>query len=168
LSSDTIAQAHALNRIVKVVAGFYYGDEVSTVFSGLIERFAASAGKTGGQFYTPKSVSQIMARIVTDGIVESDSAFTAYDPTCGSGSTVLALRDEVPGGKRPGAIKYYGQEKELTTYNLARMNLLLSGVSYSNVILNNADTMGNDWPDGQDAKGIDHPRSFDAVIKYMR
>jgi type I restriction enzyme M protein len=164
LGSDTTARARSLNRIVKVVASFEYGNEVSEVFSGLIERFAASAGKTGGQFYTPHSVSQIMAKVVTDGIVESDATFTAYDPTCGSGSTVLALRDEVLGGKRPGAIKYYGQEKELTTYNLARMNLLLSGVSYSNVILSNADTLGNDWPDGQDAKGIDHPRSFDAVV----
>jgi type I restriction enzyme M protein len=164
LGSDTTARAHSLNRIVKVVAGFEYGDEVSTAFTGLIERFAASAGKTGGQFYTPHSVSQIMAKIVTDGITESDSAFTVYDPTCGSGSTVLALLDEVPGGKRPGAIRYYGQEKELTTYNLARMNLLLSGVSYRNVILSNADTLGNDWPDGQDAKGHDHPRSFDAVV----
>jgi type I restriction enzyme M protein len=164
LGADTTSRAHTLNRIAKVVANFEYGDEVTTVFSGLIERFAASAGKTGGQFYTPHSVSQIMANLVTDGVVESDTAFTAYDPTCGSGSTVLALRNAVPGGKRPGAIKYYGQEKELTTYNLARMNLLLSGISYNNIILNNADTLGNDWPDGLDAKGIDHPRSFDAVV----
>lgn len=164
LGSDTTARAHSLNRIVKVVADFEYGDEVSAVFTGLIERFAASAGKIGGQFYTPHSVSQIMAKIVTDGITESDSTFTVYDPTCGSGSTMLALLDEVPGGKRPGAIKFYGQEKELTTYNLARMNLLLSGVSYSNIILSNADTLGSDWPDGQDEKGNDHPRSFDAVV----
>ncbi len=164
LGSDTTARAQSLNRIVKVVAGLEYGDAVSAVFTGLIERFAASAGKTGGQFYTPRTVSQIIAKVVTDGITESDSVFTVYDPTCGSGSTMLALLDEVPGGKRPGAIRYYGQEKELTTYNLARMNLILSGVSYRNVILNNADTLGNDWPDGQDEKGHDHPRSFDAVV----
>lgn len=164
LGSDTTTRAHSLSRIVKVVAGFVYGDDVSTVFTELIERFAASAGKTGGKFYTPHSVSQIMAKIVTDGITASDSTFTVYDPACGSGSTLLALGDHLPGGKRPGAIKYYGQEKELTTYNLARMNLLLSGVSYSNIILSNTDTLGNDWPDGQDAKGIDHPRSFDAVV----
>ncbi|MCO6434807.1 type I restriction-modification system subunit M [Nitrosomonas nitrosa] len=164
LGSDTNARTHSLNKIVKLVAGFEYGDKAGALFGKLIERFAASAGKTGGQFYTPQSVSQIMAKIVTDDITESDSAFTVYDPTCGSGSTVLALRDEVPGGHRPGAIKYYGQEKELTTYNLARMNLLLNGVSYSNIILNNADTLEIDWPDGQDAKGIDHPRSFDAIV----
>ena len=164
LGGDTTARARSLGSIVKVVAGFEYDGEIGTLFKGLIERFATSAGKTGGKFYTPDSVSKIMARIVADNVDESDVAFTVLDPACGSGSTLLALTDEIPGGSRPGAIKYYGQEKELTTYNLVRMNLLLNGASYSNIILNNHDTLATDWPDGPDERGFDHPRAFDAVV----
>ena len=57
-----------------------------------------------------------------------------------------------------------GQELNTTTYNLARMNLMMHDVTYSNMTLNNADTLESDWPDGPDEKGIDHPRSFDAVV----
>ena len=61
-------------------------------------------------------------------------------------------------------IKYLGQEKNTITYNLARMNLMMHNVSYNNMALSNADTLEIDWPDGPDEKGIDHPRSFDAVV----
>ena len=62
-------------------------------------------------------------------------------------------------------IKYYGQELNTTTYNLARMNLMMHGVSFNNMYLSNADTLESDWPDGPDAKGIDQPNcSFDAVV----
>ena len=82
----------------------------------------------------------------------------------GSGSLLLTVRDELAGGNRPGAVKFYGQELNTTTYNLARMNLMMHGVSFNNMNLNNADTLEADWPDGPDEKGIDQPRSFDAVV----
>ena len=169
LGSSTNERAKALNRIVKLVDGVEYKsddgkDILGEIYEYLIGQFAASAGKKGGEFYTPHEVSKILAKIVTDGVEESDSVFSVYDPTCGSGSLLLTVQDEVPGGNNAGAVKFYGQELNTTTYNLARMNLMMHGVSFQNMCLSNADTLENDWPDGKDAKGIDHPRTFDAVV----
>ena len=87
-----------------------------------------------------------------------------YDPAMGSGSLLLTVREELPKGEKTKTVKFYGQELNTTTYNLARMNLMMHNVSYNNMKLNNADTLEVDWPDGPDEKGIDHPRSFDAVV----
>jgi type I restriction enzyme M protein len=169
LGSSTNERAKSLNRIVKLVDGIdYKGDDgrdiLGAIYEYLIGQFAASAGKKGGEFYTPHEVSKILAKVVTDDVVESDQTFSVYDPTCGSGSLLLTVQGEVPGGDKPGAIKFYGQEKNTTTYNLARMNLMMHGVSFNNMTLSNADTLESDWPDGMDVKGVDHPRSFDAVV----
>lgn len=169
LGSSTNERAKSLNRIVKLVDDIDYKGEdgkdiLGAIYEYLIAQFAASAGKKGGEFYTPHEVSKILAKIVTNGVEESDNTFSVYDPTCGSGSLLLTVQDELPGGDKPGAIKFYGQEKNTTTYNLARMNLMMHGVSFNNMTLSNADTLESDWPDGPDAKGIDHPRSFDAVV----
>lgn len=169
LGSSTTERAKSLNRIAKLVDGIEYKsddgkDILGAIYEYLIGQFAASAGKKGGEFYTPHEVSEILAKIVTDDVEESDQIFSVYDPACGSGSLLLTVQGEVPGGYKPGAIKFYGQEKNTTTYNLARMNLMMHGVSFKNMSLSNADTLESDWPDGPDAKGIDHPRSFDAVV----
>ncbi|MDN4066639.1 type I restriction-modification system subunit M [Paenibacillus vini] len=169
LGSSTNERAKSLNRIVKLVDGIDYKGEdgqdiLGAIYEYLIGQFAASAGKKGGEFYTPHEVSKILAKIVTDGVGESDKTFAVYDPTCGSGSLLLTVQGELPGGHKPGAIKFFGQEKNTTTYNLARMNLMMHGVSFNNMTLSNADTLESDWPDGPDEKGIDHPRSFDAVV----
>ena len=169
LGSSTNERAKSLNRIVKLVDGIDYkgndGEDVlGAIYEYLIGQFAASAGKKGGEFYTPHAVSKILAKLVTDDVEESDKTFSVYDPTCGSGSLLLTVQGELPWGDRPGAIKFYGQEKNTTTYNLARMNLMMHGVSFTNMTLSNADTLESDWPDGIDAKGVDHPRSFDAVV----
>lgn len=169
LGSTTNERAKSLNRIVKLVDGVEYKsddgrDILGEIYEYLIGQFAASAGKKGGEFYTPHEVSKVLAKIVTDGVRESDMVFTVYDPTCGSGSLLLTVQNEVPGGKNIGAVKFYGQELNTTTFNLARMNLMMHGVSFQNMNLSNADTLESDWPDGADVKGIDHPRSFDAVV----
>lgn len=169
LGSTTNERAKSLNRIVKLVDSVEYKsddgrDILGEIYEYLIGQFAASAGKKGGEFYTPHEVSKILAKVVTDGVEESDHIFSVYDPACGSGSLLLTVQDEVPGGSNAGAVKFYGQELNTTTYNLARMNLMMHGVSFQNMSLSNADTLESDWPDGLDAKGIDHPRSFDAVV----
>lgn len=169
LGSSTNERAKSLNRIVKLVNGVDYKGEdnqdiLGAIYEYLIGQFAASAGKKGGEFYTPHEVSKVLAKIVTDGVEESERTFTVYDPTCGSGSLLLTVQGELPGGDQPGAIKFFGQEKNTTTYNLARMNLMMNGVSFNNMTLSNANTLESDWPDGLDAKGNDHPRSFDAVV----
>lgn len=169
LGSSTNDRAKSLNRIVKLVDDINYKsddgrDILGFIYEELIKKFAASAGKKGGEFYTPHEVSQILAKIVTDKVEQTERTFSVYDPTMGSGSLLLTVGNELPNGQKPGAIKYFGQELNTTTYNLARMNLMMHGVTYSNMNLSNADTLESDWPDGPDEKGVDHPRSFDAVV----
>lgn len=169
LGSSTTARAKSLNTIVKLVDKIEYKSEdgkdiLGEIYEYLIGQFAASAGKKGGEFYTPHQVSRILAKIVTAGVEKKEEPFMVYDPAMGSGSLLLTVRDELPGGDEIGAIKFYGQELNTTTYNLARMNLMMHNVSFNNIILNNADTLEIDWPDGPDEKGVDHPRSFDAVV----
>ena len=85
-----------------------------------------------------------------------------YDPAVGSGSLLLTVGQELPDGQ---PVKYYGQELNTTTYNLARMNLMMHDVSFINMDLKNADTLESDWPNGKNAKGIDDPLcTFDAVV----
>jgi len=166
LGNSTNERAKSLNNIVKLVDGIEYkGDDgrdiLGEIYEYLICKFAASAGKKGGEFYTPHQISKILAKIVTNGVEKSDEFFNIYDPTMGSGSLLLTVGQELPKGT---PMKYFGQELNTTTYNLARMNLMMHDVSYNNMTLNNADTLESDWPDGPDGKGIDHPRSFDAVV----
>ncbi|NLU07888.1 MAG: type I restriction-modification system subunit M [Clostridiales bacterium] len=166
LGSSTNERAKSLNNVVKLVDEIEYkGDDgkdiLGEIYEYLIGKFAASAGKKGGEFYTPHQVSKILAKIVTSGVEKSNEFFNVYDPTMGSGSLLLTVGQELPDGT---PIKYFGQELNTTTYNLARMNLMMHNVSYNNMTLNNADTLENDWPDGPDENGIDHPRSFDAVV----
>ena len=166
LGSSTNERAKSLNRIVKLVDSIDYKsddgkDILGEIYEYLIGQFAASSGKKGGEFYTPHEVSEILSRLVTLGKEKSDTFFSVYDPTMGSGSLLLTVGQNLPEGQ---PIKYFGQEKNTTTYNLARMNLMMHGVSFNNMTLSNADTLESDWPDGLDAKGVDHPRSFDAVV----
>ncbi|WP_416044700.1 type I restriction-modification system subunit M [Clostridium tyrobutyricum] len=166
LGSSTNERAKSLNNIVKLVDEVEYkGDDgrdiLGEIYEYLIGKFAASAGKKGGEFYTPHQVSKILAKLVTNGVEKSNEFFNIYDPTMGSGSLLLTVGQELSDGI---TMKYFGQELNTTTYNLARMNLMMHNVSYNNMTLNNADTLGSDWPDGPDGKGIDHPRSFDAVV----
>lgn len=169
LGSSTVARAKSLNNIVKLVDSVEYKSEdgkdiLGEIYEYLIGQFAASAGKKGGEFYTPHQVSKVLAKIVTNEVVKTEESFTVYDPTMGSGSLLLTVKGEIPDGDKAGAIKFFGQELNTTTYNLARMNLMMHDVSYTNMNLRNADTLEMDWPDGIDDSGVDRPRSFDAVV----
>lgn len=169
LGNSTTARAKSLNNIVKLVNKVEYKssdgkDILGEIYEYLIGQFAASAGKKGGEFYTPHQVSRILAKIVTADTEKSEDTFMVYDPAMGSGSLLLTVRDELLKENKLRAIKFYGQELNTTTYNLARMNLMMHDVSYNNMYLSNADTLEMDWPDGPDEKGMDHPRSFDAVV----
>lgn len=121
-------------------------DILGDAYEYLIGQFAASAGKKAGEFYTPQQVSTIMAKIVT---LNKTSLKSVYDPTCGSGSLLLRI------GREARVARYYGQELNSTTYNLARMNMLLHGISFRNFDIKNDDT-------------IEHPQhldyKFEAVV----
>ena len=167
LGSSTNDRAKSLSRIVKLIDSIDFKsddgtDILGTIYEYLIKQFAASAGKKGGEFYTPHEVSEIISKIVTLDKEKSDASFMVYDPAVGAGSLLLTVGQELPDGQ---PVKYYGQELNTTTYNLARMNLMMHDVSFINMDLKNADTLESDWPNGKNAKGIDDPLcTFDAVV----
>lgn len=108
-------------------------DVLGDAYEYLIGEFAAGAGKKAGEFYTPQPVSTLLAKLVTVGRPKLRSV---YDPTCGSGSLLLRVKREAM-----GVDKIYGQELNRTTYNLARMNMILHGVHYSDFDIKQEDTL---------------------------
>jgi type I restriction enzyme M protein len=109
-------------------------DVLGDAYEYLIGQFAANAGKKAGEFYTPQAVSEILARVVTLGKKEIKDV---YDPTCGSGSLLLRISQHAKIGK------YYGQELNSTTYNLARMNMMLHKVPFNRFDIYQGDTLEN-------------------------
>lgn len=108
-------------------------DVLGDAYEYLIGQFASGAGKKAGEFYTPPMVSKLLAKLVTMG---KDKLKSVYDPTCGSGSLLLRVAKEV---KEVG--KFYGQESNPSTYNLARMNMILHGVHYRQFDIQQDDTL---------------------------
>ena len=108
-------------------------DVLGDAYEYLIGQFASGAGKKAGEFYTPQEVSKILAKIVT---TSKHKLKSVYDPTCGSGSLLLRVAREVQ-----DVSNYYGQEMNRTTYNLARMNMILHGVHYRKFDIKQEDTL---------------------------
>ena len=129
-------------------------DVLGDAYEYMIGQFASGAGKKGGEFYTPQQVSSILAKIIAHDTPELESI---YDPTCGSGSLLLRVYKETIKEQNGKAelIKLYGQELNTTTYNLARMNLILHGVHWNNFSIRNGDTLKDDLHKGA---------KFDAII----
>ena len=134
-------------------------DVLGDAYVYLIGQFASGAGKKAGEFFTPEEVSTILARIVITG---KKSLKNVYDPTCGSGSLLLRVAREMlrvarklKQGVEP--IQFYGQEMNPTTYNLARMNMILHGVHYKRFDLKNEDTLEHPAPEHAELR-------FDAIV----
>lgn len=168
LGTSTNERAKALNDIVLMINEFTFKDDsghdlLGDVYEYLIGQFAANSGKKGGEFYTPHEVSQVLAKIVTTEPLNGNDQFRVYDPTMGSGSLLLTVQKELPNGDEEGSVEFYGQELNTTTYNLARMNLMMHGVNYRNMELKRADTLDADWPFAE-KNGIQSPLTFDAVV----
>ncbi|MEQ6117972.1 type I restriction-modification system subunit M [Reichenbachiella sp. MALMAid0571] len=108
-------------------------DVLGDAYEYLIGQFASGAGKKAGEFYTPQEVSMVLAKLVTTGKSKLKSV---YDPTCGSGSLLLRVAKEVQ-----EVSNFYGQELNRTTYNLARMNMILHGVHYRKFDIKQEDTL---------------------------
>lgn len=124
-------------------------DILGDAYEYLIGQFAAGSGKKAGEFYTPQQISSILSAIVT---LDSQDPSTGkkkklekvLDFTCGSGSLLLNVRNQIL--KEGGSIgKLYGQEKNITTFNLARMNMLLHGVKDTEFEIHHGDSLLNDW-----------------------
>ncbi|QKS69717.1 type I restriction-modification system subunit M [Paenalkalicoccus suaedae] len=131
----------------------YEGDVIGDAYEYLIGEFASEAGKKAGEFYTPHMVSDMMSQIVAIG-QEDKKWFSVFDPTMGSGSLMLNVRNYL---QHPDKVKYHGQELNTTTFNLAKMNLILHGVDPEEMRVRNGDTLNKDWP-------TDEPYTFDSVV----
>ena len=124
-------------------------DILGDAYEYLIGQFAAGSGKKAGEFYTPQRISDILSAIVTldsqdPGQGEKKKLERVLDFACGSGSLLLNVRKKMHDvGGTIGRI--YGQEKNITTYNLARMNMLLHGVKDIEFEIHHGDTLENDW-----------------------
>lgn len=167
LGTSPASRAKALNQIVIMINEIDLMDTdgrdiLGTAYEFLIKKFAANSGKSAGEFYTPHEVSVILSRLVTQG-ANPTGTYSVYDPTMGSGSLLLTVQQQLVNGNKPGRVQFYGQELNTTTFNLARMNLMMHDVDYQNMDLRNANTLESDWPDGE-VDGIDRPRRFDAVV----
>ncbi|MFS9357801.1 type I restriction-modification system subunit M [Streptococcus mitis] len=134
------------------VAG-HAGDMLGDAYEYLIGQFATDSGKKAGEFYTPQPVAKLMTQIAFLGR-EDQLGFTIYDATMGSGSLLLNAKKY---SHKPQTVVYFGQELNTSTYNLARMNMILHGVPVENQFLHNADTLDEDWP-------TQEPTNFDGVL----
>ena len=108
-------------------------DVLGDAYEYLIGEFASGAGKKAGEFYTPQTVSTLLAKIVTQG---KERLRSVYDPTCGSGSLLLRVKREVK-----DVDMIFGQEMNRTTYNLARMNMILHDVHFAKFDIKQEDTL---------------------------
>ncbi|OYS59318.1 type I restriction-modification system subunit M [Limosilactobacillus reuteri] len=149
--TDTISSV--LNAIGKIDLVKLPGDSLGDAYEFLISRFASDSGKKAGEFYTPQQVSELLTRLTLINKDYSDG-MTVYDPAMGSASLLLQFRNFV---KNKDEIIYYGQEINTSTYNLARMNMILHHVDIANQRLKNGDTLDADWPPTM-------KNNFDAVV----
>jgi type I restriction enzyme M protein len=155
-----------IKKIAEGLANFSTdSDTLGDAYEYLIGQFAAGSGKKAGEFYTPQQISSILSGIVT---LDSQEPATGkkkhldsvFDFACGSGSLLLNVRHRLA---PHGIGKIYGQEKNITTYNLARMNMLLHGVKDSEFEIFHGDTLINDWDMLREANPAKMPK-FDAVV----
>jgi len=140
-------------------------DALGDAYEYLIGQFAAGSGKKAGEFYTPQQISTILSEIVTldsqdPSLGKKKHLESVFDFACGSGSLLLNVRNQLGNN---GVGKIYGQEKNITTYNLARMNMLLHGVKTSEFEIFHGDTLTNDWDKLREANPSKKP-SFDAIV----
>lgn len=175
LNSEKLGKSYTerntlLCKVIKTIANKLAelsvdSDDLGDAYEYLIGQFAAGSGQKAGEFYTPQMVSNILSKIVTLDCQDPKSGHKrkidkVLDFACGSGSLLLNVRKEM-GANAIG--KIYGQEKNITTYNLARMNMLLHGVKDTEFEIHHGDTLVNDW----DILNEENPSkkiTFDAIV----
>lgn len=144
-------------------------DDLGDAYEYLIGQFAAGSGKKAGEFYTPQKISNILSEIV---ILDSQDPATGkknkldkvFDMACGSGSLLLNVRKKMSNQEPKGTIgKVYGQENNVTTYNLARMNMLLHGIKDTEFEIFHGDTLKNQW-DVLNEMNPSKKTVFDAIV----
>lgn len=157
MGNEDQRQTHAIASLIKEIDNIdlLNSDDklIGDSYEYLIHIFASGTGKMTGEFYTPQAVSEIMTRIAISGQAEKKE-LSVYDACMGSGSLLLkANRFSLDSMN----IRFYGQELNMSTYNLARMNMFFHGVDPWNQHLRNGDALGEDWPTGEESE-------FDMVL----
>lgn len=177
LGSDKLGKTYAdrnaklcmvIQKIAEGLAGFSADiDALGDAYEFLLGQFAAGAGKKAGEFYTPQQISDVLSAIVTLDSQEPKTGTkkqleSVMDMACGSGSLLLNVRKKM--NQTGGAIgKIFGQENNITTYNLARMNMLLHGVKNTEFEIFHGDTLLNEWDIMRELNPAKKP-SFDAIV----
>ena len=142
----TVAEKNKrLADILTGIAGINFGnfqdneiDAFGDAYEYLISKYASNAGKSGGEFFTPQTVSKLLSRLVMDGKTNINKV---YDPTCGSGSLLLQMKKQFD--EHIIEEGFFGQEINMTNFNLARMNMFLHNVNYNNFSIKRGDTLIN-------------------------
>lgn len=141
----TVAKRNELlAKVLRAVDGMQLADTLTDhkndvfgdAYEYLMQMYAASAGKSGGEFFTPQGVSELLARLATEGNAQIRRV---YDPACGSGSLLLKFAKTV--GRDNPNLQYFGQEINPSTYNLCRINMFLHGINFSNFDIALGDTL---------------------------
>lgn len=158
LGNSVLQRNERLYKLLKAIQSLKLGkyqdntiDAFGDAYEYLMTMYASSAGKSGGEFFTPQEVSELLAKIVSLG---RKSVNKVYDPACGSGSLLLKFAKVL--GKENIRNGFYGQEINLTTYNLARINMFLHDINYEKFNIAHGDTLINPQHEG------DEP--FDAIV----
>ncbi|MCQ2840072.1 type I restriction-modification system subunit M [Helicobacter pylori] len=158
LGSSHKNRVEKLTKILQAIGGMQLGDYLKSgidvfgdAYEYLMTMYASNAGKSGGEFFTPQEVSELLAKIA---LHNQESVNKVYDPCCGSGSLLLQF-SKVLGDKNVSK-GYFGQESNLTTYNLCRINMFLHDINYSKFHIALGDTLLD--PKHED----DEP--FDAIV----
>lgn len=176
LASDKLGRKYAdrnaklcsvISEIARGLALTADSDRLGDAYEYLLGQFAAGSGKKAGEFYTPQQISNILSGIVTLDSQEPktgtrDKLESVFDFACGSGSLLLNIRHRMKDAG--GTIgKIYGQEYNVTTYNLARMNMLLHGVKDTEFEIYHGDTLTNSWDWLRETNPAKKPK-FDAIV----
>lgn len=158
LGADLAERNARLAKVIEGIRGLDFGsvrdahiDLFGDAYEYLMNMYASKAGKSGGEFFTPQEVSELLARIV---IGDRTSVNKVYDPACGSGSLLLKFAKFL--GQENVRMGFFGQEINPTTYNLCRMNMFLHHINYDRFDIARGDTLTNPqhWDD----------EPFDAIV----
>jgi len=158
IGNTVIKRNQQLSNLLEAIAGLRFGDYADNsidafgdAYEFLMTMYASNAGKSGGEFFTPQEVSELLAEITTVGKKEVNKV---YDPACGSGSLLLKFAKVL--GKDNVRHGFFGQEINLTTYNLCRINMFLHDINYEKFDIAHGDTLidPKHWDD----------EPFDAIV----
>ena len=145
LGATTLVRNKKLAEVLFAIAKLDFGDIkdgkidlFGDAYEYLMRMYASNAGKSGGEYFTPQEVSRLLALIASSG---QDEINKAYDPACGSGSLLLQVGKVFESKKQEINKGFYGQEKNLTSYNLCRMNMLLHHINYDKIFIAHGDTL---------------------------